>query len=51
MVAAFECVLYGSHLAAPARIGLKGDIETCVPQLKINDKRKEKKTHNENYGL
>jgi len=43
MVAAFEWVLYGSHFAAPVRVRLKGDIETCVPELKINDKRKEKK--------
>jgi len=32
-----------AHFAAPGRIGFKGDIETWVPQLKINDKRKEKK--------
>jgi hypothetical protein len=44
MVAAFDGVLYGSHFDAPGRIGLKGDIETCVPQLKINDQRKEKNT-------
>jgi len=42
MVAAFKWVLYGSHLAASGRIGLKDDIETCLPQIKINDKRKEK---------
>jgi hypothetical protein len=42
MVVAFEGVLYTKHFAAPGRIGLKGDIETCVPQLRINDKRKEK---------
>ena len=32
-----------AHFAALGRIGFKGDIETWVPQLKINDKRKEKK--------
>ena len=43
MVAAFEWVLYGSHFAAHGRVWLKGDIETCVPELKINDQQKEKK--------
>jgi hypothetical protein len=44
MVAAFECLLYGNHFAASGKIGLKDDIETRVPQKKINDKRKEKNT-------
>jgi hypothetical protein len=35
MVAAFECVLYGSQFAAPGRIGFS-NIETCLTELKNN---------------
>lgn len=35
-------MLYGSHFGAPDRNGLKGEIETDVSGLTINDRRKEK---------